>query len=86
MEERVDEDTAIIWEVSSNGVVVSARAVAVSSEALGVNVMVAVGAPKIVGVAEKVSARDVEVKKEAPAVFVCCAMIVFIPWGVGVGE
>jgi len=82
----VGEKVAVVGEASANGVVVKARAVAVNSKALGVKVKVAVGAPKFVGVEEKVRARDVEVRKEAPAVFVCCATIVFIPCGVGVGE
>lgn len=82
----VGEEVAMVDEACTSGVVDKARAVPVSSDALGVNVSVAVGAPKFVGVGEKVRARDVEVMKEAPAVFVCWAAIVFIPWGVGVAE
>lgn len=74
----VGEKVAVVGEASAKGVD-KARAVAVNSKALGVKVKVAVGAPKFVGVGEKVRARDVEVRKEAPAVFVCCATIVFIP-------
>lgn len=82
----VGEDVALVDEACTRGVADNARAVPVSSAALGVNVSVAVGAPKFVGVGEKVSARDVEVRKDAPAVFVCWATIVLIPWGVGVAE
>jgi hypothetical protein len=67
----VGEAVAMVDEASTRGVVDNARAVPVSSDALGVNVRVAVGAPKLVGVGEKVRARDVEVRKEAPAVLVC---------------
>ena len=50
--EKMGEDTVVFCEAPSIGVVVGAAAVAVSSEAFGVNVAVAVGAPKFVGVGE----------------------------------
>ena len=50
--EKMGEDIVDSCEAPSIGVVVGAAAVAVSSEAFGVNVAVAVGAPKFVGVGE----------------------------------
>lgn len=72
--------------LSLNGVVVSATDVAVCCVGFGVKVTVGVEAPKFVGVGEYELARDVEVRKEAPAVSVCRADTVPIPRAVGVGE
>ena len=84
MDGRVEDAGATSGE--NSGDALSAAAVALSSKVFGVAVPVAVGAPKLVGVGEYVRASEVEVMKEAFAVWLWRATTVLIPRAVGVGE
>ena len=72
--------------ILSVGVVVGAVAVAVSSEAFGVNVVVLVGALILVGVGVRLNARDVDVRNTIPAVWVIWAIWVLCWSAVVVGD
>jgi len=64
----------INWITLRVGVSVGAVAEAVSSVGLGVNVCVAVGALRLVGVGVRLNARDVEARYADPKVWVALAV------------